>query len=51
MLEPPSLSTMLKSGAILFFAAIDYKDKIQKIRQTAYFSYPAVKHIYTKPLR
>ena len=30
MLEPPSLSTMLKSGVVLFFAAIDYKDKDTK---------------------
>lgn len=40
MLEPPSLSTMLKSGVVLFLAAIDYKDRIQKIRQTAYPSHP-----------
>lgn len=29
MLEPPILSTMLKSGVVLFFAAIDYKDRIK----------------------
>lgn len=37
----PSLSTILKSGGILFLTVIDCKDRIQKIRQTADFSHPS----------